>query len=108
MAEIHILPIDLDAVALDRSYEALKQRFEAGDDLGDRRHHIRTLQKALAASHQSLALQIEALRALPPMPALETEFLHRSLDTLAGALATCAAVIDAQRPNQQPNPVRSA
>ncbi|MGU3480139.1 hypothetical protein [Methylobacterium sp. D48H] len=96
MAEIHILPAGFDPAVLSRSCVALQQRLEAGYDLGDRSHHIRMLGMSLRTAHRDLQLQINAIRALPPMPSIDMEAVCLSVEAWADALATCLALIETQ------------
>lgn len=71
MADNHILPIGLDAASLSRRCEALRRRFEVGQDLGGRTHHIRMLHTSLEDAHRNLRQLIEAFRARRPVTSLE-------------------------------------
>ncbi|WP_462123110.1 hypothetical protein [Methylorubrum thiocyanatum] len=95
MADIHILPIGLDAASLSRRCEALRQRFEGGHDLGGRTH-IRMLHTSLADAHRNLRQLIKAFRARRPVTSLETEPSFRSLEVRADTLTTSSKTIEEQ------------
>ncbi|ACB78428.1 hypothetical protein Mpop_0242 [Methylorubrum populi BJ001] len=96
MADNHILPIGLDAASLSRRCEALRRRFEVGQDLGGRTHHIRMLHTSLEDAHRNLRQLIEAFRARRPVTSLETEPSFRSLEVRADTLTTSSKTIEEQ------------